>query len=137
MAEHVDSPLLHFLLSDVAGFLVVVAIALLATSVVYRVMPNVRRRWRPLTPGSVFAVVAWVILSLGFRIYVDGYGSYNETYGALAGVIVLMIWLYLTGMTFFFGAQMNAVILRHVARPKGESPSRGPLVQKRPGDNDG
>lgn len=113
VAEHVDAPLLHFFLSNVVGFLVLVVAALLATSVAYWILPNVHRRWKLITPGSVLAVGVWLVLSYGFRIYVDNYSTYNETYGAIAGVIILMVWMYGTGMTFYAGAQLNALIRAH------------------------
>ncbi len=109
LTEHVDAPVLHFFLTHV-GLIVLVLAALVATSVAYWVLPNVERRWKLLTPGSISAVAMWVLLSYGFRIYVDNYATYNETYGAIAGVIILMVWMYGTGMTFYFGAQLNAVL---------------------------
>jgi membrane protein len=117
LSKYGDFPAVHAMLSGIGGVIVFLAAALLATSVAYQVLPNVRTRWRPVTAGSVLAVVTWLGLLLGFRVYVDTYGTYNETYGALAGVIILMVCLYLTGVTFFLGAQLNAVL--HARRGAG------------------
>ena len=85
---------------------------LVSTSVIYCVVPSVKLPWYPLSPGSLFATVAWVIVTQGFRAYVENLGQYNETYGALGGVVVLMIWFYLTGSLLLLGGQINSVIHR-------------------------
>jgi membrane protein len=79
------------------------------------------RRWRWLTPGSVFAVGMWLIVSLGFKAYVDNFGNYNKVYGSIAGVIVLMLWLYWSGMVLLFGGEINAEIEKAEAESKGAS----------------
>ncbi|SEP17179.1 YihY/virulence factor BrkB family protein [Trujillonella endophytica] len=89
------------------GLLLVVVAASLA--VLYRVAPDrdsPRLTWVSL--GSVVVTVVWVVISLAFSFYVDNFGSYNETYGAIAGVIVLMLWLYLTCYLVLLGAEINA-----------------------------
>lgn len=91
---------------------IVIVAGLLGTSVIYWAMPSVKQRWLPITPGNVFAVGAWLLMSRGLRWFVDGFGNYNETYGALAGVILVMIWMHLSGFAFYFGAQLNVVIFR-------------------------
>jgi len=83
---------------------------LFIASVVYGVIPNLKLRWQWVTPGSVFATLGWIVITQGFRIYVENFSRYNETYGALSGVVVLMTWLYFTGAVILFGGQMNAVI---------------------------
>ena len=69
-----------------------------------------------MSPGSLFATTGWVVVTQGFRIYVENFARYNETYGALGGVVVLLIWLYLTGSLLLAGGQINAVI--HCAAEK-------------------
>lgn len=85
---------------------------LISTSVIYWIVPSVSLRWYFLSPGSVFATTGWVVVTQGFRAYVENLGRYNETYGALGGVVVLMIWLYLTGSLLLMGGQINSVIHR-------------------------
>src|SRR5215218_105747 len=75
-------------------------------AVLYRIAPdrdNPKLRWVSL--GSVIVTVIWVVVSVGFSIYVDNFGSYDKTYGAIAGVIVLMLWLYLTCFLVLLGAE--------------------------------
>jgi membrane protein len=86
--------------------------ALVATGIglVYYFAPDVDQDWVFLTPGSVVATVLWLIGSLGFRFYVVNFGSYNETYGAIGGVMVLLLWLYLSALVVIIGAEMNAEI---------------------------
>ncbi|MGY1644084.1 YihY/virulence factor BrkB family protein [Geodermatophilus sp. SYSU D00703] len=98
-------------------------------AVVYRVAPDrdaPRLRWVSL--GSIVVTVAWAIVSVGFSFYVDNFGSYNKTYGAIAGVIVLMLWLYLTCYLVLLGAEINSEAEHQTAqdttagepRPMGE-----------------
>jgi membrane protein len=91
--------------------IVVVVLALLA--ILYYGAPNVRHpgfRW--ITPGGVLAVVLWIIASLGFAFYVSNFGSYNKTYGSLAGVIVFLVWLWISNVAVLLGAEMNAELER-------------------------
>jgi membrane protein len=89
---------------------VVVGLMLLVVAAVYHVCPDINQNWRWVTPGSVFAVAMWVIVSLGFKVYVDNFGDYNKVYGSIAGVIVLMLWLYWSGMMLLLGGEINAEI---------------------------
>ena len=73
--------------------------------------PNVKQpgfRW--ISPGSVLAVVLWIIASAAFAFYVANFGSYNKTYGTFAGVVVLLVWLWLGNVALLYGAELNAVI---------------------------
>jgi membrane protein len=89
-----------------------VVFALVATGVaiVYYYAPDVQQDWVWLTPGSIFATSVWLLVSLGFKYYVARVGAYTETYGAIGGVMVLMLWFYLSGLVILIGAEMNAEI---------------------------
>ncbi len=89
---------------------VIVGLMLLVVGVVYYVCPDIRQEWRWVTPGSVFAVGMWVVVTLGFKLYVDNFSDYNKVYGSIAGVIVLMLWLYWSGMVLLIGGEINAEI---------------------------
>ncbi|MGE3177416.1 MAG: YihY/virulence factor BrkB family protein [Vicinamibacterales bacterium] len=82
----------------------------LAIGLIYRFAPDAEQDFVFLTPGSVVATFLWLVGSLGFRLYVVNFGSYNETYGTLGGIIVLLLWLYLSGLVVVVGAEMNAEI---------------------------
>jgi membrane protein len=75
---------------------------------VYYLAPAVRLRWTWVTPGSGFAVVAWLGMSFVLRLYVRFIGDYNATYGSIGGVILLMLWLYWTSLALLVGAEINA-----------------------------
>ena len=98
---------------------ITLAFVFLAFSLVYRFAPNVsarrrgkrvprddfRRRW--LSPGVVVAIILWLLVSLGFRLYLHFFNSYSATYGSLGALIVLMLWFYLTGAAILLGAEIN------------------------------
>lgn len=82
----------------------------------YRYGPSrTRPRWIWLTPGSVLAAVFWLILTIGFGIYVANFGNYNATYGSLGAVVVLLTWLYLSSYILLFGAELNAELEHQTA----------------------
>ena len=89
---------------------VVVCIMLLVVGAIYYVCPDIHQDWRWVSPGSAFAVAMWLVVSLAFKLYVDNYGDYNKVYGSIAGVIVLMLWLYWSGMVLLVGGEVNAEI---------------------------
>jgi hypothetical protein len=70
----------------------------------------VKQEWIWITPGSVFATVVWLLISLGFRWYVGAFANYQATYGAIGGVIVALLWLYVSALAILMGATMNAII---------------------------
>jgi len=112
--QYVDIVWLNILLSSGVRWGIASGFMLVSTSMLYWIVPNQKMRWHWLSPGSVVATVGWVAVTIGYQLYVEQFSRYNETYGALGGVIVLMIWLYLTGALILFGGQMNAVIHRQV-----------------------
>ena len=89
-----------------------VVFILVATGIglIYYFAPDVEQEWVWITPGSVVATVLWVLLSLAFRVYISYFGNYNETYGAVGAVIVLLTWLYLSGLAILLGAELNSEI---------------------------
>ena len=90
---------------------IIIGLMLVVVTVIYHVCPDRRiTRWRWVTPGSLFAVVMWLVVSLGFKAYVDNFGNYNKVYGSIAGVIVLMLWFYWSGMVLLLGGEINAEI---------------------------
>lgn len=101
---------------------------LVATGIglIYYFAPDAEQEWVWITPGSVLATILWLIASLGFRYYVVTFGHYSETYGALGGIIVVLLWFYLSSLAIVIGAELNAEI-EH-ASPWGKKPG-----EKQPG----
>jgi membrane protein len=89
---------------------IVLALVLFGIALVYYVAPDVDQDWKWVTQGSIVATVLWLVFSLAFSAYVNNFGSYNKTYGTLAGVIVLLLYAYYTSFIVLFGAEINQVI---------------------------
>ncbi len=114
--------------------------ALLATIFVYAIVyfaaPNVEiRRFQWITPGAAFGVVAWLLASGGFFLYVANFGSYEATYGAFAGAVILLVWLWLTNVVLLFGAELNAVIDLRRSPHLSTEYDGPPLPAKEPADD--
>jgi len=100
-----------------------------AIALVYYFAPDARQEWVWITPGSLVATVLWLAVSLGLKFYISTAGDYNETYGAIGGVMVLMLWFYLSGLVILLGAELNSEI-EH-ASPYGKDPGeRAPGEKK-------
>jgi membrane protein len=98
---------------DIVKWPVLGLVVLFMLALLYYSAPNAKLagfKW--ITPGSVLAAVVWVLASAGFAFYVANFGSYNKTYGALAGVVVALVWLWLTNLAILLGAEVNAEIER-------------------------
>ena len=114
----------------IARWLLAVAALTVLFAVYYYLGPKRESpRWVWVSPGGVVAVVIWLIASLGFSLYVKELGgtSYGKTYGSLAGVVVLLFWLYLTGLAVVFGGELNAELERqaeHEKRGRARAPDR-------------
>ncbi len=92
---------------------VIVLVVLTMVAILYYAAPNVRHpgfRW--ITPGGALAVTLWIAASAGFALYVASFGSYNKTYGSLAGVIVFLVWLWLSNVAVLLGLEFNAELER-------------------------
>ncbi|MFL5348154.1 MAG: YihY/virulence factor BrkB family protein [Hyalangium sp.] len=117
------------------------ALVMLMLALCYYVLPDVKQRFKYITPGSMLGTVLWLGCTWGFTQYVEHFGNYNVTYGSIGGVVVLMLWLYITGLIFIVGGELNA-ILEHSsknveakakgARVPGEAPPLEPPL-KTPG----
>lgn len=92
-------------------------LAIVGIGIVYRFGPSRRpAKWRWLSPGALAATAVWVAVSVAFSAYVRSFGSYTETYGALAGVIILMTWLWLSALIVLLGAELNAELEHQTGR---------------------
>ena len=102
---------------------------MLVLALLYYFLPDVKQEWRYVTPGSVMGTLLWLLMTWGFSVYAENFGSYDKTYGAIGGMIVLMTWFYISGFVFILGGEVNA-LLEHAsaegkaagARAAGEAP---------------
>jgi membrane protein len=91
------------------------SLVMLMLALCYYVLPDVKQRFKYITPGSIIGTVLWLGSTWGFSWYVEHFGKYNVTYGSIGGVVVLLLWLYITGIIFIVGGELNA-ILEHASR---------------------
>ncbi len=87
-----------------------------ATLILYRVAPNMALPWSRVAVGALVFSIAWLLATFGFALYLDHMANYGATFGALAGAVVLLVWLYITSIVLLVGAELNAV-LDAIARP--------------------
>jgi membrane protein len=111
-------------------------VALVAATVgygiVYGLAPDVEpRRIRWITPGAAVGVVLWIVLSLGFSVYIRNFSSYGAAYGAFGAAIVLLLWLYLSANVFLFGAELNAELEAHAGDAGGPGAAGGDQASSR------
>jgi membrane protein len=105
------------------------ALVALGIGLIYYFAPDAEQDWIWITPGSVLATLLWLLASLAFRLYVTNFADYNATYGSLGGVIILMLWFYISGLAVLTGAELNAEI-EH-ASPYGKEPGEKVPGQKK------
>ncbi|MFS2014912.1 YihY/virulence factor BrkB family protein [Azospirillum sp. CT11-132] len=104
-------------IASLARWPILAVTIMLALAVFYRYAPDRREpRWRWVTWGSAVATVVWLLGSLGFSVYVSNFGSYNETYGSVGAVVILLLWFNLTSYVVLMGAELNAEIEHQTAR---------------------
>lgn len=114
---------------------IALAFMLLSFALIYFFGPDSRQQsWVWITPGSVVAVLLWLLVSFGLKGYLHFFDSYSKTYGSLGAVIVLMLWLYLTGLAVLIGGELNSEI-ENAADAAGESDAK-PKGAKGPGGQD-
>jgi membrane protein len=98
---------------NVAKWPVLLGVVMLMLAILYYWAPNVRQpRFRWITPGSVLAVIVWILASAAFAVYVANFGSYNSTYGSLAGVVIALVWLWISNVAVLLGQELNAEVER-------------------------
>ncbi len=125
---------------NVAKWPAMAAIFILMVDLLYYASPNVKLRgFKWVTPGALVAIVVWALASAAFAIYVANFGSYDKTYGTLAGLVVLLLWFWITNLAILFGHQLNAERERSAeieeGRPRAENeiqlePRDAPKEQK-------
>lgn len=117
---------------SIAKWPVLIVLVVMMIALLYWAAPNAKvRGFRWITPGSFLALLIWLVASAGFALYVANFGSYNKTYGTMAGVIVFLIWLWITNLAILLGLEFDAEIARQRAIAGGHPPEAEPYTQPR------
>ncbi|MER7338970.1 YhjD/YihY/BrkB family envelope integrity protein [Streptomyces sp. NPDC000075] len=117
---------------SIAKWPVLLLLVTIMIALLYWAAPNAKGRgFRWVTPGSVLALVIWMITSAGFAFYVANFGSYNKTYGTLAGVIIFLVWLWITNLAVLLGLEFDAEMVRQRAIAGGHPAEEEPYVEPR------
>ncbi len=117
---------------NIAKWPVILLIVVTMFAILYWATPNVKQpgfRW--ISPGGVVGVVLWILASAAFAFYVANFGSYNKTYGAFAGVIVFLMWLWISNIAILLGAEFNAELERGRQIEGGHPPEKEPFLEPR------
>lgn len=120
----------------VGQWIVALALVVIAVDLVYHFAPNAESEWVWVTPGSLLATGLWLAASFGFRVYVQNFADYSAVYGTIGGVIILLLWFYMSGFALLIGAELNAEIdkampSRDTAPQSPDRPKKiGPAAEK-------
>jgi membrane protein len=117
---------------NIAKWPVILLTVITMFAIIYWAAPNVKHpRFRWISPGSVVGVLVWILASAAFALYVGSFASYNKTYGALGGVIVFLVWLWISNIAVLLGAEFNAELERGRRIEEGMPAEREPFVEPR------
>ncbi|MET9174412.1 YihY/virulence factor BrkB family protein [Streptomyces misionensis] len=118
---------------SIAKWPVLVILVVVMIAILYWACPNAKvRGFRWITPGSVLALVIWMAASAGFAVYVANFASYNKTYGTMAGIVVFLVWLWISNLALLLGLEFDAETVRQRAVAGGGHPVGGrPVVEPR------
>jgi membrane protein len=116
---------------DIAKWPVLFILVCIMIAVLYWASPNARQGFRWISPGAVVAVIIWLIASGLFALYVANFGHYNKVYGTIAGMIIFLIWLWISNIAILLGAEFNAELERGRAMAAGVPPDTEPFVEMR------
>ncbi len=113
VGRELGAPALQSVIWSVLRWPATTLLVMTALALVYKLCPNVRRRFRLVSPGTVAGTLLWLVSAVGFSFYVNNFGNYNAMYGSLATVVVLLTWFYVSGLVLILGGQIDAVVEGH------------------------
>jgi membrane protein len=116
---------------DIAKWPVLLIMVSIMFAILYWASPNAKQGFRVISPGSVLAVVLWLLASGLFALYVAHFGSYNKVYGSLAAVIIFLVWMWISNIAVLIGAEFNAELERERAIAAGLPPDSEPFTELR------
>lgn len=107
---------------NILRVLIPLGFMILMFALLYKFAPSIKEnievKLKDTIPGSVFASITWIILSIGFSFYVNNFGNYSKTYGSLGGIIILLLWLYMSSIVIVLGAEVNATLISMKGKKK-------------------
>lgn len=105
------------------------ALILILLTAMYWIVPNTDPRLKIVSvfPGAIFSTIGWLVLTYGFSFYINNFGNFSATYGSIGGVIILMLWLYFTGMILIFGGLLNATTQKRQLAKKSKENVKSPV----------
>jgi membrane protein len=116
---------------DAVRYFLSLLFALFVLSIIYYFGPNIRQRFRLLSPGAVFSAFVWIFLDVAFRFYVDRYARYDQTYGSVGGAAILLLFFYIDGLVLLIGAEINSEIdFERLGVPSGSKDFTGPAQKE-------
>jgi membrane protein len=115
----------------IAKWPVLLVLVSLMFAILYWASPNAKQGFRWVSPGGILAVIVWLIASGLFALYVANFGHYNKVYGTLAGVIIFLIWMWISNIAILLGAEFNAELQRGRAIAAGAPPDKEPFAELR------
>lgn len=98
------------ILLNVVRYVIAAALLLAVVTLVYYFGPNIRQKWHAVSPGAVIAVLTWIVVGLAFGVYVNNFGNFNATYGALGAAIALLLFFYISATILLVGAEINSIV---------------------------
>jgi membrane protein len=116
---------------DIAKWPVLLIIVAIMFGILYWASPNARQGFRWVFPGGLLAVILWLIASALFALYVANFSHYNKVYGSLGGIIIFLIWMWISNIAILFGAEFNAELVRGRAIAAGVPPDQEPYTELR------
>lgn len=107
----ISLPIQSFAILQIIQWITFIIVLFLTFGIVYRYLPNQQdSRCSWISPGSLLAIVLWILLTNGFRLYLNYFDNYDKTYGSLGAMIILMLWLYLTALVILIGGSLNSIV---------------------------
>ncbi len=110
LSARFPSLLIPLLLLEHLRWIIVLLDLFIVLACMYYFVPNRKMRWRSVLPGTVFSVAGWILLTMGFSLYLNHFANYSLVYGSLGAIIILMVWLYLIGILLVLGGELNCII---------------------------
>jgi len=119
-----DSPVGFGLIWGILKYVFSIAFMIVVFSLLYWIVPNRKIPFKTAVPGALFATLGWIASSLLFQFYINNFGNYSKTYGSIGGIIILLIWLYISSNIIILGGEVNAALAGGQAKPSVDNALR-------------